>query len=356
MARKFRCGLEPLENRLLLAVTAMVTDGGDLIVEGDAEAAIVISAQGEGNFLVTEGGNPVGEGDGIFAGVVDDIKIKLNEVPESTEEAPTSADDDVRVELGEEAVDTVVAKLGQGVNSFALTGGSASRLYYRGGSAEDSVSVDTAVEQFVFTRLGHGENDVEILGDVGHLLVYGGRDGDQVQIGEEASTAHSVRAYLGDGTNVVETDGAIGGYLKVATRHGDDSVTVGEDAVVTGGVKAYLGGGLNSLTIEGAVERSVYYEGRDGDDSLQVLDGAAIGGDIYAKLGGGENSLLHEANTTGESPVTTLGDLTAVSKNAEDVFTVAEGSVEGEVHLGPGEQQDRFHGWWWRLRRFFGRR
>ena len=65
--------IERLENRVYLTVTASVSDG-DLVVEGQADGAVEITAVEEGKFVVTDNGVEVA----TLEGVNDDIMIKLD--------------------------------------------------------------------------------------------------------------------------------------------------------------------------------------------------------------------------------------------------------------------------------------
>ena len=72
MSKYRRRKFEALENRLFLAVTASVTDGGDLVVEGDADGAVEIVAVSEGAYRVTDNGVVIAD-ETTLQGVTDDF-------------------------------------------------------------------------------------------------------------------------------------------------------------------------------------------------------------------------------------------------------------------------------------------
>src|SRR6188472_26793 len=72
-----RCSrFEFLEKRLALAVTATVTDG-DLVVTGDADGAVQITAVGTGQYEVHDNGNLIANST-TLTGATDDIRIDID--------------------------------------------------------------------------------------------------------------------------------------------------------------------------------------------------------------------------------------------------------------------------------------
>jgi hypothetical protein len=280
--RLISSAFESLEERRYLTVDVSVSDDGDLVVVGDADGAVAITAVDAGTFEVTDNGVVVA----TVEGVTDDIRIRLAGEGEG-------ADDQVTVNLGEQAVDIVYANLGEGDNSLIVGGGTVERgLFYWGGDGNDAVEIDSTVERCLSVSLGDGDNTVSLAGSLGSVSLRGG--------------------------------------------DGNDAVTV--TASITGSLQASLGDGENSLSVAGAVEGSVRYRGGEGNDAVTIAESASVGGNVLAKLGGGENSLTHAG--------TTEGDLIVRSSNEEDAdrITVAEGSVGGETSIGAGEQMDGFFG------------
>src|SRR5215212_4239540 len=110
-----RSRFESLEKRLALTVTATVS-AGDLIVQGDADGAVVVTSVGTGNFEVTDNGVLIADST-TLTGVNDDIQINLD--------PSAGVDNTVTLDLGSQTVDQISAKLGNGANSFTVTGGSA---------------------------------------------------------------------------------------------------------------------------------------------------------------------------------------------------------------------------------------
>ena len=70
-----------------------------------------------------------------LTGVNDDIQIKIDQ--------SAGADNTVTLDLGTQAVDQIYASLGNGTNSFSVTGGSAASFIYKGGSGDDTVALTT---------------------------------------------------------------------------------------------------------------------------------------------------------------------------------------------------------------------
>src|SRR4051794_21985238 len=162
--RQFRgqrqLGLESLESRRCLAVTAVVTSG-NLLVSGDAAGDVQITAEmatdGTVTYDVTDAGQSVATGLAVTKG----IKINLD--------ATAGADNNVTLNLNGQAVDAVMVKLGDGDNSFTIKGGTINKgLIYTGGADGDAVTIaaDTTVKQTVEANLGRGDNSVTVNGTI----------------------------------------------------------------------------------------------------------------------------------------------------------------------------------------------
>ena len=187
---------EKLESRRYLSITVSV-EHGDLIVEGDAVGDVVITAQDDGTFKVTDNFRGSDGSSNIVEGVTDDIRIDLDPDGES--------DDLVTLNLSEQSVDKVFVKLGDGANQFVLQAGAVNGgLTYEGGDGDDvvQIGVDADVAKSVYARLGDGNNKLVLAGSVGRALtIKAGEGDDEVNIQEGARVDGDVRACLGDGVN-----------------------------------------------------------------------------------------------------------------------------------------------------------
>jgi hypothetical protein len=324
-----RGNFESLESRLCLAVTATVSDG-DLLVQGDADGLVEIVAVSNGAYRVTDNGTLIAD-ETTLQGVTDDIHIKLEATVDGSNDA-------VAVDLAGQVLDQVYADLGDGDNSFELTGGLANGFVYRGGDGIDSVSVDTTVESRALLFLGDGENDLTVTGQVKYLSIHGGDGSDMVAIADTADISGGVTARLGDGNNSMSLAGTVEGHFMVSARDGVDMVTVDETATIGRSAKIALGDGENSTTVAGTIEGNLLYHGGDGNDSVTLEESSVIEESLIARLGDGENTVTHAG--------TVNGDFRVVSSNENDVVDTTAGEIGGEEHLGLGEQHDHSDHWW----------
>jgi hypothetical protein len=314
---------ESLESRLALAVTATVVDG-DLVVEGDADGTVEIAAVGAGAYQVTDNGVMIADGM-TLQGVTDDIRINIDR--------SAAADNTVVLNLTDQEVDRVYARLGDGDNSLQLVGGTAASFFYRGGDGADSVDLGTAITSGAWVSLGDGENNFKVSSEVRRIDVKGGDDADAIAIAELATVTRSVSAYLGDGDNTFSLEGNIDGFLNVSSGDGLDTVTLAADSSVGRTVRLALGDGDNTAMAAGTVDGSLAYRGRDGNDSLTIDATAAITDNLFARLGEGDNTVTHAGNVG--------GDFRVVSANENDNVDIADTAViGGETDLGLGEEQD----------------
>ena len=319
--RKF----EALENRLCLTVTANVTDGGDLVVEGDADGAVEIVAVSDGAYRVTDAGVVIAD-ESMLQGVADDIHVKLESSIEGT-------NDTVTLDLAGQSVDKVYAALGDGDNTFELLGGTANGLVYRGGDGIDSVVLSAAIESRAMVLLGDGDNELTATSEIGNLSVHGGDGADLVAIAETAAVSRGVSAKLGAGDNSVTLAGTIEGHLLVSARDGADTVTVAENATVGASAKISLGDGDNSATVAGTIDGNLTYNGGEGNDSVTLAQTAIIVGSFFGRLGKGENTVTQAG--------TVEGDFRVVSANENDTVDITDTAViGGETDLGLGDQQE----------------
>src|SRR4051812_33156663 len=128
--------VEELERRACPAVTAALSNDGDLVVSGDADGPVEIVAQDADTYQVTDNGVVVGTVDGVK----DDIRIKLSGTG-------SGADDTVTIDRAGQAVDQVMADLGAGANSLTVQGGTVhGRLRYTGGSGADTLHLASTAD------------------------------------------------------------------------------------------------------------------------------------------------------------------------------------------------------------------
>ena len=181
-------GIEQLEGRLCLSVTAQVTAGA-LIVEGLADGPVEIKAVEQGKFEVTDNGALIA----TVEGVTKDVRIKLDAGGGTT-------DDQVTLDLAGTAVTRVTADLGGGNNQFVVKGGTVNGgLTYRGGSGDDSVRIDAdaVVKGQAVLQLRGGDNSLDVQGNLGRNLAVLATSGDDVlQIGPDARIVGVMRPYL----------------------------------------------------------------------------------------------------------------------------------------------------------------
>src|SRR5207248_7180740 len=159
---------ERLEGRYCLTVAAAVTDG-NLVVSGDADGAVTITAVDATTYKITDNGADVATVDNVTGS----IRLGLD--------ATAGKNDSVTIDLGGQAVDRIMANLGNGDNSLTVQGGTVhGNLQLTGGSGNDSLTIaaDAKVEKSVMARLGDGDNKVEVDGSVSRDVVVTGTDGD----------------------------------------------------------------------------------------------------------------------------------------------------------------------------------
>src|SRR2546423_15839 len=110
MKRLSKRRFERLEGRYCLSVSAVV-ESGDLVVSGDADGAVEIKAVDATTYEVTDNGAVVA----TLKNVTDDIRIAID--------ATAGADNQVTISLAGQAVDRIMANLGDGDNSLLIQGG-----------------------------------------------------------------------------------------------------------------------------------------------------------------------------------------------------------------------------------------
>lgn len=317
--RRLWTALERLERRVCLTVNA-VLQNGDLVVTGDADGDVQITALSATQYEVTDNGQSVA----VLDGVTDDIRVRLD--------ATAGADNAVDIDLNGQSVDQISVRLGDGTNSLKLEGGTARSLYYRGGAGADSVSLsDTATIDRTFAALlGGGDNQLDVNGQVGgNLLVLAGSGADLVSIGPDAQVGGSVGAALGDGANQFTLEGTVDGCLELRLGIDDDLVQLMAESQVGGRVSVQAGDGANQLQLDGTVLGGVDYRGGSGDDTVNTGADSVVGGSVHLRLGDGDNTVTHDGQIS--------GDLVVRSANPADLVTI-NGTVDGATDSQPGTE------------------
>jgi len=265
-------------------VTAEVIDG-DLLVAGEAAAAVEIVANGPNSVDVYEGDQLIAS----LGDVRDDIYISLQSEPGS-EAAELQ---DVTLRLDGASVDQISARLGDQPNRLVLASGE--------------------------TR--------------GSVRVLGGNDADIIEVEEDFTIGRGLLAYLRDGDNSLELHGVVERNLSVQAGDGDDFVFLGATADVAQATSLRLGGGDNALSVEGSLGGSLNYRGGDGHDFVELLASAAVEGRSSIWLGGADNTLSVEG---------TLGShLNAFAGSGDDeVMVDALANIAGIARLRLGSGQD----------------
>src|SRR5437773_11012082 len=168
---------ERLVGRYCLTVAAAVTDG-NLVVTGDADGAVTITAVDATTYKVTDNGADVATLENVTGG----IRLGID--------ASAGKNDQLTIDLGGQSVDRIMANLGNGDNSLTVQGGTVhGNLQVTGGTGNDSLTIaaDAKVEKSVMARLSDGDNKVDLDGSVTRDLVVTGNDvDDNVTVGADA--------------------------------------------------------------------------------------------------------------------------------------------------------------------------
>jgi len=145
---------QKLEDRKYLTVSAGVTVTGSLSVRGNPDGQVEITSLGNQQFQITDNGQLVDVVDGVFSNIV----VRLDLIPQGV--------DDVSIDLGNSLIDNVVADLGNGTNIFQIDGtNQATRVIYRGGNGDDTVTVNVDTRRITSMVGGNGVNTFTVLGD-----------------------------------------------------------------------------------------------------------------------------------------------------------------------------------------------
>lgn len=358
-----RFDFQQFENRICLAASAILTDGGSLLVTGDADGPVEIVSTGEQTFQVSDDGTVIGEFDEVNRNIVLRLDDRSADIP---------IDDVVSIQLGDSQIDNVMASLGNGDNTLviqgaqpieraiflggegddtvsfdidtefitvALTGagddtvntnGESNRVRIRTGDGNDTVTLgDGVVANRIGVRLGNGDNSIQSNADTSQVMYIRGGDGvDEVAIGEQSNVGRAI-VRLGQGDNNLGLAGTVEGSLFVRAGAGNDTFTMAESATIGRHAGIILGSGDNQFDVSGDFGGSFFIRGGLGDDAVRIRSTADVEGSVGVVLGDGDNSILHNGAIE--------GDLFATSKNANDQFVVS-GTVEGRIRLAPGDQ------------------
>jgi hypothetical protein len=314
---------ESLEKRLALAVTATVTDG-DLIVTGDADGAVQITAVGAGQYEVRDDGNLIADNT-TLTGATDDIRIDIDDL--------AGADNMVTLDLGTQTVDRIYAELGNGANSLQVSNGTAASFVYNGGSGNDAVTLGMTVTGYALVSLGNGDNSLTVSGTLNNVGVRAGSGTDTVTISDGGSITGNAGFCLGNGDNSTTIEGSVGKNLFVGGGKGLDTVTLAAESNVAKSVFLALGNGTNTTNAAGTIGGSLRIFGRDGNDVVSLAATANITDSFFALLGAGDNTVTHNG--------TVGGNFKVLTKNANDVVTIADTAVIGGTQMiGVGQQRD----------------
>ncbi len=358
---------QKFEDRICLTVAAGVTDAGSLFIRGMADGPVEVVAVGENSFRVSDNGDVIG----TFENVDHNISIKLDQNPD------VAQDDVVHVHLRNQAVDNVAANLGNGNNEFRVGGDTTiHRVIYSGGRGDDAVTVNVNTDTLVAANMrggndsldlhadahrvrfhggsggdtlnihgdanaglvaagmGHGENAVNHAGTVrGNMHIRSGLGNDTIRVGGDARVGGSLAMNMGHGDNTLNLAGDVGGRLRVRAGTGNDIVNITPSAQVGHNAGMILGHGDNTFNVGGTFGENVFMRGESGNDDVQIGESARIRGSVATVLGAGDNTFDHAGHIG--------GNLIVVSKNADDLFTISGGTVDGHIRLDPGGQRDR---------------
>jgi hypothetical protein len=374
---------EKLEDRVCLSVSATMPVPGLLQVSGQAEGLVQILESSEADALDTSlQVRDDGQLAGSFSGV-EQIRILLDMLPGA------ASDDHVQIHLGPQSLDKVFAFLGQGNNTFEVSGNfSANHIIFVGGFDNDTMRVDVSTDDLVIERepapaivamFRDGHDQLIVDGHSGWLFVEGGPGNDHLSIGS-TSVVSGISARLGSGNNRVDLQGRILGNAGLTGAAGNDTFNVHDTATIGGNLIMRLGDGSNTVNLNGSIARHVYVRGgqgmqdinvdstwiggntsvilgngihseadveggtirlqgnlngnvfiRTGNDPDTILVDAAIAGDLVAQLGAGDNRFFQSGSIG--------GNLLVESMNGNDPFDVF-GTFGGKLWLNPGGQSE----------------
>ena len=276
--------IEPLEDRVCLTVSVELVHT-DLFVRGDSDGSVEITATADGMFEVTDNGAWVASAEGV-----ENIHIRLGNRQPDTSGSNAPSGEDVTLNLNQQTVRSVMARLGSGDDSFALLGGTAGRVRVLTGNGSDSVTIDS-----------------EIKG----LSILAGKGDDSIQILASSHVEHRFFASLGSGDNQLMVEGLIPGKTAVRAGQGADRITLDESAEL-GRSSLRLGGGENTVEIHGSSQ------------SMKVLSGSPRGISGSATDADSLQFLLADSGQVN-------GNLMVATGSTDSDTVIMEGSVDGNL-------------------------
>ncbi len=293
-SKRTRLFLEPLEERLCLAVSASVVNGS-LIVTGEPNGAVQINAVAATTYQVLDNGVAIG----TFAGVTRNIRVAIDSsVPRTN--------DNVIINLGGFTTPLGIRlDAGDGNNIFTVQNGTVgtSILVY-GGSGNDTLVLQPTL---TVTRhvwfIGYGGNDTLTLRAAvgGNVIFRAGSGADTFTFDEPAVVGGRTTMLGGRGGDMATLLGQSFGNILLDLAGGDDTITSGDFFATTGTSTLRSGPGDDSLTLDGWFLGDLTVQSGNGDDTLE-LDGR-FSGELTAVGGRGNDSFLFDSEAMFEDAV-----------------------------------------------------
>lgn len=320
-------GLEKLEDRVCLTVSATLTPGGSLAVTGDADGLVEIVAVDTETFDVFDNEELVA----TVEGVTRDIGVRIDQ------NAPDASNDDqVQIRLGESSVRKISANLGHGNDSLQVSGqAEIARLTYRGGLGDDAVGSNVQIDQAIQMFGGAGADELSVDQNVRRIYFHGGRGDDAIQLSSNVNS-NIVAARMGQGDNHFASDGNVNHLLAVRGGASADTVRIGGS--VGGLLKVNMGHGENDLGLNATVDGFAFIRGGSGTDTVTIGGDAEISRHAGILLGHGDNQF----NMSGSANSLFVG-----AGDGTDNIVLGEDSRVGNnagFFMGHGDNNLRIHG------------
>ena len=219
----------------------------------------------------------------------------------------------------------------------SVAGSKFSTLSYLGGTAKDSLVVDsTTVDKLASIKLGDGSNTISL--NQSHfpkaINLSGGTGTDSVTV--ELCTADGLLYDGGAGTNTFSLgDSNISGPVSVKGGAGNDTFAVSNSSAEL--TRLYGGDGTNSFTLSGCqVDTLLDIKGGIGNDTV-MLNGCSEGSLKYDG-GGGTNTFT----LTGARESKIGGDVSLKGGSGGDAVTVDWCNVTGNFNYNGGDGDNSF--------------
>ena len=279
LSKSRRLGIESLEQKRLLAGDVMVgvTDGGTLLVQGDAESNGVVLTSGDqpGEFVLA--GRPSADGEpttinGTFdrvvvSGVSNGIRVRMGE--------------------GDDGVNIFNANVRGAVNVATGIGDDTVNI---GGPVDDSEGMNTLIRGGLNIVTGDGSDSVRIgrTGIARGLNVATGAGDDYLAVGESRLRGVS-HLWTDGGDDVVNVFGTQARFVRLGVGAGADMVNLQNSVFTAIGVNAGMGD--DEVSLNRVRARGAWFNGGEGQDSLQ-FDGpnrfGTLGVNGFESVSGGE--------------------------------------------------------------------